>query len=132
MRTVYGAFDPATARAEAAGTRARFGLPQRTTGLPKTFFEMELDLSLVIDLTDGAVRKASGLSVAAMKAPWRDDATLVTGSRTQVLGHQAKAAGVEAMVVPSTQRPSGKNVVLFPENVILPSRVSVINGGWLH
>jgi len=52
-------------------------------------------------------------------------------SLTQAIGRAAHAAGLEAVLVPSSAFKTGKNLVWFPENLEQGSTVNIQNVGRL-
>jgi len=84
--------------------------------------EVQLSLKRVLDLTDPDVLQALGIA--------RDELLTDTGDRqqdyalTRQLAHLARAAGFEALKVPSVTS-QGANVVLFPENLLSTDRLDL-------
>jgi RES domain-containing protein len=95
--------------------------------LPCTLVGLEVQLKTVLDLTDGEVRKALGVSETRMlDDAWRK--AKKHESLTQAIGRLAFEAEFEAILVPSSAAPGVKNLVVFPGNVVPPDGyVKIVN-----
>ncbi len=99
--------------------------------LPCTLVGLEVQLQTVLDLTDGEVRTALGVSERRMlDDAWRK--AKKHESLTQAIGRLAFEAEFEAILVPSSAAPGVRNLVVFPGNVAPPDGyVKIINRGKL-
>lgn len=115
-----------TAVSEYLAHQRYFGF-RDSDALPCTLVGLELQLQAVLDLTDGEVRKALGVSEARMlDDAWRK--AKKHESLTQAIGRLAFEAELEAILVPSSAAPGAKNLVVFPGNVVPPNAyVKIVN-----
>jgi len=115
---VYASLDLETAMAEALAHFRYYHLPDR--GLtPRVFWTVEARLRLVLDLRSQQLRRHLPASLAALRTEdWRRRAASPEGSITQALGRATFQAGIEGLLVPSTARPGGINLVVFPANLL--------------
>jgi RES domain-containing protein len=125
VAAVYGSFAPQTAMEEALAQARYYGLPAHAA-MPRTFVAIEFDLARVIDLTDGAVRRSLGVSEKrVLECDWRVEAAAGWNPLTQEIGEGARLAELEALVVSSAADRGGRNLVVFVENLLPESRLSV-------
>ncbi len=90
----------------------------------RVFCAVELDLSRVLDLTAGEVRRRLVVSQSRMVAEdWRRQADAGKEALTQAIGRAAFSAGIEGLLVPSAALRGGANMVVFPPNLEPRSRV---------
>jgi RES domain-containing protein len=131
IRAVYGsttdtvAVDESRANAEYAGIRTAVRTPRLVVAI-------SFSLSKVLDLTLPEVRRLLGVTLETLRQEdWRKVQDQGFESLTQALGRAAAGSGVEAMLVPSARIRKGVNVVYFPQNLQLGSRVEVCEGSML-
>lgn len=87
--------------------------------LPCTLIGLEVRLQSVLDLSDGRVRKALGVTRSQLlDDTWRT--TKKHESLTQAIGRLAFEAEFEALIVPSSAALGATNLVVFPGNVVPP------------
>ena len=111
----FGALYCAESRAVCA---AEIGKPAaRHPVLPYRLARIRVQLQRVLDLTDASTLTALGLRP--------EDLTGQDWDATQRLAAQARAAGFEALLVPSAAGP-GRNLVVFPDRLDPGSRVRVV------
>lgn len=124
--TVYLSLAPETALAEALAQHRHFGWADGDA-MPLVLVGLEVSLRIVLDLTDGTVRAALGVSEARMLGDaWRKSKT--HESLTQAIGRLAFEAELEGIIVPSVAAPEAKNLVVFPGNVTPPDGyVRIVN-----
>lgn len=124
-RLSYTAAAPETALAEALAHVNYYRLPL-AKALPRVLVGLQLKADRVLDLRDGKVRKALGLSAGTIKKlDWRAENQKGTEAVTQAWGGAFARAGYEAVIVPSAADPRGANVLVFPENLRSASRFTV-------
>jgi RES domain-containing protein len=120
FRTVYGSLDVETAVAEALAHFRHFGLPV-SKAMPRVIVALEAKLRRVLDVTDGATRRALGVSTRRMlEEPWREEQKKRREALTQAIGRLAFEANLEGLLVPSAARRGGVNLALFPANLDAP------------
>jgi RES domain-containing protein len=125
FRTVYASLEVETALAESLAHFRHYGLPI-SRALPRVLVALAAKVRRTLDLTDGGVRRALGLSERRLLTePWREQSRRGREAVTQSLGRLAYHAGLEGLLVPSAARPSGRNLILFPANSGGP-------GSWLR
>ena len=95
---------------------------------PRTLVGLRVELSKVLDLTRGEVRRAIGINKKLLTdTDWRwHQNFLGTKAPTQFIGEYARTARFEAVLVPSA-RWSGENLDLFCDKLLSSSKVSVVN-----
>jgi RES domain-containing protein len=124
-RALYNALDVATATHESLAYSRQQGIPD-AEALPLTFVSLRaLDLR-VLDLTDGKVRHALGISKKRLRQPWRPDQHAGREALTQAVGRLARAAGIQAILYDSAQVHGGRNLVLFPD-LLQPGQLELVN-----
>ena len=107
-----------------------YGIPV-ADAMPRTFVAMELNLTAVLDLCDGAIRRRIQISVERILAvDWRKEVHAGRDPITQILGRAAYNARFEAMLVPSAVSRASSNIVVFPGRVS-ERQVTVLNAGGL-
>ena len=105
----------------------RKGLPDEKA-LPRTLVALDLDAQRTLDLTDGAARLRCRVGRdRILKETWWIENQNGREAFTQAVGRAAKAAGFEAIRVPSAaDAPRGVNAVVFPENLRKGGRWTVL------
>lgn len=127
--TVYAAFSDATALAESKAHFLYYGLDP-ADALPRTIVTVDVKLAKILDLTDGTVRKALGVSATRMRGDdWRKLNRRGAESLTQAIGRAVYESGLEGLTVPACD--GGKNVVWFPGNLRGSSKTTIRNVGKL-
>jgi len=96
--------------------------------LPRTIVGIKVKLSKVLDLTDKKTRRTIGVSKSVLtETDWRHIQNVRNQEAiTQQIGRFAKESGFEAILVPSAQT-KGKNLNVFPDNLLPSSRIEVVN-----
>ncbi len=124
---VYASRDEITALEEARQQNLRLGVPP-WMALPLVLTAIEVDLGPVLDLTDGRVRRALGLSRDRMLGErWWFLQDRGQEALTQALGRLARDHGFAALLAPSVARPRGTNVVIYPDRIAAGGRLAVVN-----
>lgn len=127
FRAVYASLDPETALAEALAHYRRFHFSARDA-MPKTRNAVAVVLHGVLDLSEGRLRQRLGLSWKRMRSErWWERNRREEEAITQALGRLAWEKGLEALLVPSTARKEGKNMIFFPDNQQPESRLEIIH-----
>ena len=100
------------------------------TLFPRDIFALRVKLSSVLDLTNENVRRLIGVNEAdLLETDWEAVQADGLEAVTQTMGRLAKAAGFEALLVPSA-RYSGNNLNLFyPDGLLASSSVQIIGVG---
>ncbi len=125
---MYASMTPETALLESLARVRRNHLPDEKA-LPKTLVCVSVRVRKALDLTDGQVRQRLGVSEKRMadEVQWLTDNYHNRESITQAIGRAAAALAFEALIIPSAaDTPHGVNVVVFPENLLASSRLTVI------
>lgn len=96
--------------------------------LPRVAIGIEVRLSLVLDLTNGTVRRRLGIAKKKLVAPnWMKTQNLDKQEAfTQQIGRLASEAGFEAILVPSAVT-RGQNLDIFPDRLLAGSSLKVVN-----
>jgi RES domain-containing protein len=127
VAAVYGSLTPQCALEETLAHARYYGLPINTS-MPRTFVAIETQLSHVLDLTDGSLRRSLRVSERKLlDCDWRAEAAAGRIPITQQVGGLAASAGLEAILVRSAADHSGFNLVVFPENLRSTSRIEVVS-----
>jgi RES domain-containing protein len=127
FHAVYASRDEVTALEEAQQQNLRLGFPT-WMALPLVLTALEVDLQPVLDLTDGRVRQALGVSRARMRAePWWLLQDRGEEALTQAIGRLARDHNFVALLAPSAARRDGANAVIFPDRMAATDRFSVVN-----
>lgn len=123
FRAVYGSLGPEVAMAEVLAQARYYGLePWRL--MRRIFCAIEVELSQVLDLTRGDIRRRLMVSVARMtRGDWRRWTEQGQEALSQALGRGAFRLGLEGIVVPSAAVRGGRNLVILPANLRPGSRV---------
>jgi len=123
--TVYASFSDITALAESKANHLYYGLDPADV-LPRTLVAVDINLGKVLDLSDGTVRTAIGISSARMhRDDWRSLNRRGLEALTQAIGRAAYECGLEGVIVPACD--GGRNLVLFPGNIQSASNVAIRN-----
>jgi RES domain-containing protein len=121
FHAVYASLDVETAVAEALQHFRYYGLPV-SKAMPRVIVALEVNLDRVLDLRDGAVRRALAVSEKRMLSePWREEQKDGREALTQALGRLAYSLDIQALLVPSAARKRGSNLIVFPANLDRPS-----------
>jgi RES domain-containing protein len=127
FRAVYASLDEGTALNEARQQNVRQGVPTWMS-LPLVVTAIEAELSPVLDLTDGRVRRALRVSRQRMVAePWWSMQDQGLEALTQAIGRLARDDGFVALLVPSTLGVIAANMVIFPDRLTPTDRLTIIN-----
>jgi RES domain-containing protein len=127
MNVVYLSRAPETAMYEANEHRRYFGLPL-WEGMPKVTVAVQLDVDLMLDLTDAAISADLPEPMANLLAEdWR--AVMERGEEptTQAMGRAALKAGLKGLIVPSKPHPKGVNLIVFPDALEGANVLEVLN-----
>ncbi len=128
FRTVYTSRDPETALAEALAHFRHYGLPVHKA-MPRVIVAIDSKLTRLLNLTDGVTRRAIGVAEKRlMTEPWRDFQKRGREALTQAIGRIAYESDLEGLIVPSSAKKGGTNLILFPANLDGPnSWLRIIN-----
>ena len=121
IRAVYGSLEIETAVQEAYQEFLSYGLP--LSGIrPRVLAGANTKLSAVFDLTSLAIRRNIGFTLQELlEEDWKGIQAAGEESWSQAIGRGCRAAGLEALLVPSARRRHGKNLVIFPDQLVLGS-----------
>jgi len=130
VHTVYASLDVETAVAESLQHFRHYKIPV-SKAMPRVLVALEAKLERVLDLRDGDVRRALGVSEARMLGePWRELQKKGREALTQALGRLSYDLDLQALLVPSAARKGGSNLILFPANLDPPkSWLRIVNRG---
>ncbi len=97
--------------------------PTRTK--PLITFTVDVTLEATVDLTDPSNLSALALAPADLLIEWK--AILIAGDVpvTHDIGHAARAADVEAIIVPSARKRGATNLVIFPDRLRSGSSIRI-------
>ena len=132
LAAVYASFTAETAMAETLATARYYGFAAHQV-MPRTFVALSLDLRRTIDLSRGVIRRKLGVSMRRLlETDWRAENLNGEEAITQALGRLAAACRLEALLVPSATGTVGVNVIVFPGELRIASRIDVLNAGQLE
>lgn len=127
VRANYGSLTPEGAMAETLASARYHGFAAHSA-MPRIFVAMQVQLSLVLDLTDPAIGKAGGFRASSFNGvDWRSDVSAGRLPITQMIGRSAAACGLEAILVPSAASVNDQNLVTFVDNLLGTSEITVMS-----
>jgi RES domain-containing protein len=127
FRAVYGSATAETALEESFAHHCHYGIPIHSA-LPRVMVAVRVELSNILDLTAGNVRRHLGISTARMVAEdWQSEQDRGREALTQAIGRMAFEAGLEGLLVPSAAVSNGQSQVLFPDNLAPGSLLKIVN-----
>ncbi len=113
---LYTSLEATTAAKEVArGLRQRGVDPEKFPEGSWWIYELEVNLEVVLDLTDPDVLRTSGIR--------QDSLTGTDINATRQMAAEARERGYEAVLVPSAAVPNSKNLVIFVDRLPLPPKV---------
>jgi RES domain-containing protein len=131
IEAIYASLDVQTATVEAYQDFIYRGLPL-TDVTPRVTAGAKVKLEKVLDLTDSKILKKFGFTKKELvKEDWRALQKAGEESWTQAIGRGAYLARFEALIVSSARRNSGKNIVIFPKNVVATSTIDILGADQL-
>jgi RES domain-containing protein len=128
FRVLYASLDLETAQQEIMAHHRSKGLPD-AEALPLAVLGFRVEVQRVLDITASSIRRALKLSLNQMRTePWRALQKDGREAATQAIGRLARDLGFEGLLVPSAARRRGKNLALFPDQLLPGSRIEVVHG----
>lgn len=125
LPTVYACLSPQLAMIEWAAQRAKAGMTTRRHK-PLTQITVIAALHHVLDFRVSGVVKTFGRPLTPLLTePHRSQVDGDAEILAQAVGRLAAALGLEALIVPSVQDASAHNLVIFRENLIPASTLSI-------
>lgn len=127
IKAVYASLSPLTAVQEAYHNFLDFGFDPSAIR-PRMFVGAEVELDMVLNLSDQAIRRRLGFTLAELlDEDWQTIQREGDESWTQATGRGAYEAGFEALLAPSSRhRPDGVNLVVFPDKLRSGSRIEIV------
>jgi len=120
FHTIYSSVDFETAAAEVMAHYRRFHIPEHLA-MPRLFAAVEVQLTRVLDLRRGPVRRTMKVSAERLSAEeWWKLPKRGKEAITQAIGRLAWQAGWQALLTPSAAHPGGTNLIVFPANLEPP------------
>jgi len=127
IAAVYGCLDLETVLAEFQ-RRSQYSQIPPYRLLPRTLVSIQAELQCMLPLINGGIRQRIGVSKEKMiTSDWMTKSLGYEGSLTQNIGLASYEAGFEAILVPSSSRKQGVNLVIFPDNIRKGSNIDIIN-----
>lgn len=122
----YTSLTPETALAEVLAHARYFNLPLGNQ-LPKVLVSLRANLP-VLDLGNGALRRRLRLGAETIRShDWRRENQEGREALTQAWGWAFQEAGFGAVLVPSSQDPTGTNLLTFPGILSMGRQLEVEN-----
>jgi len=129
--SLYLALDPQTAYAEAnrVHTQVWSGATSTAPALPPTvLISVRVRLETILDLMDATVQYTLQMTERDLLRPWRLAQARGRQVETQVLGQAVFGSGkFQALRYPSAQSSGAQCLVVFPERLVTPALVEVID-----
>jgi RES domain-containing protein len=114
---LYASLDEVTARAEARRVEKRYSIPGSAERKMVVF---GVTVELVIDLNDGEVQQALGISSdMVMLEDWQAANDRGEEALTQAVGRSSYEFGLDGVVYPSAALAGRSNIALFTNRVIM-------------
>ena len=127
----YASLDVQTATVEAYQDFIYRGLPLSDV-TPRVTAGAKVKLEKVLDLADFKILKKIGFTKKELvNEDWRALQKAGEESWTQAIGRGAYLARFEALIVSSARRSSGKNIVIFPKNIVATSTIDILGADQL-
>jgi RES domain-containing protein len=127
FRSVYGSLDPYTAMSETLGQYENYGIPV-SQGMPLVIVGVIARLQAVLDIDSLEFLSPLGLTVADLvQVNWNSEQDAGHEALTQAVGRNAYAAGLEAILVPSSSVAAKRNIVIFPRRRRKGSSIRIEN-----
>lgn len=121
---IYYSTTAATVAAEADAEAIRQGWPAGAIR-PQTRAAFQINVQSLADLTDAAVRKALGISLADISnCDWQTEQAAGREALTQAVARAAFERLAEGLIVPSVRIKGGVNIVLFLQHLRPGSQVT--------
>jgi RES domain-containing protein len=116
FRAVYASTALEVATAESLAYYRYYGFRDEDA-MPRTMQAIDIKLHKVFDLTNPVIQRKLRIPWKQMQAEdWRKLQDAGKESLSQALGRAIFDVGMEGLVAPSAQVPSGINIVFFPEH----------------
>lgn len=110
-------------RAVVVDPNTGLAVPQRHP--PRVHFTVNLDLQFMVDLTDATNCDAIGVHSDDLVSEWRTFLAASKTPPTHVIGDAARAADIEALLVPSARLPGTKNIAIVTDRLRIGSFVEI-------
>ena len=125
IAAIYCSMTPEAALAETFAVQRYYGWRDQGA-LPRIIVAIEVELSGVLDLTEGSVRQRLRVSAdTLLETDWRSDVAKGQESLTQRIGFAA-ATQFEAIRVWSATDGKTPNLVIFPQNLRPNSKLTML------
>lgn len=126
VRAIYASLDPVTAVKEIYQEFLKYGFAVQAIR-PRVMAGVKLNVNRLLDLTDVRIRKKLGFTLTELTGEdWHAIQNGGEESWTQAIGRGALLARFEGLLAPSARNRSGRNVVIFPDNLGSTSTVELI------
>lgn len=126
IKAIYGALDPIVAVKESYQEFIKYGIKKENIR-PRVMAGVKLKVNCVLNLTDAKIRRKLGFLLHDLtQENWEAIQNSGEESWTQAIGRGAFLAGFEGLLAPSARDRSGKNVVIFPENLKSTSKLELM------
>lgn len=117
IAAVYASLDLNTAFEESFQEFRRYGFAPSSIQ-PRVFAGLSIDVQVLLDLTSAPIRRKLGFTLTELLSEdWHAIQFQGDESWTQAIGRGAVKCGFEGLLVPSSQRRKGQNIVVFPTNL---------------
>jgi RES domain-containing protein len=110
---LYGSLTDTAALEECKANDRYYGVESKA---PRLLIAIEAELTGLVDLTSGTVRRALGVTLSELaREDWRKLLHAGKESSSQVLGRAAAACGASGLLTQSAATPGETNLVAFPK-----------------
>jgi len=124
IKAIYMSLDPLTAVHECYAEFIRYGFSAGVIK-PRVIAGVSIRIDRVLNLTEKSIPRLLGITLEKiLSEDWQAIQSNEKKSRSQMVGKGARNAGFEGLLVSSARHREGKNLVVFPENLLRSSKLS--------
>lgn len=125
VATIYLSQSVEGAIGESLGLPTHYGFDP-VKRLPLTLVAVDAELEGLLDLTDAAIRKSLGVTLAALlRSDWRNENAVGHEALPQAIGRAAFQLGAHGIIVPSAVKRTFRNLNVFRDNLTGISRLKI-------
>lgn len=126
IRAIYASLDPMTAVKESYQEFFRYGFAVADIR-PRVMAGVKPNVGRLLDVTDARIRRRLGFRLDELLGEdWQAIQYGGEESWTQAIGRGALLSGFEGLLAQSARHRGGKNVVVFPKNLLPTSSVELM------
>jgi RES domain-containing protein len=127
IRAIYASLDPLTATQESYQEFIKYGFKLQDIR-PRVMAGARLKLACLLDLAKSTIRRKLGVTLSdLMDEHWQAIQQSGEESLTQTIGRASRAAGFEGLLVTSARNRRGKNIIIFPNQILANSVIELMS-----